>query len=91
MPSNIRILLLIHVLSSFLIGSVHAGCPAGDLNNDCLVDFLDFQLFTEQWLEPSGSDEQMNFADLDGADGVNMSDLALFVQMFGLLKPKINF
>ncbi|MBN2592591.1 MAG: lamin tail domain-containing protein [Sedimentisphaerales bacterium] len=80
MPANIRLLLLAHVLSIFLIGSVHAVCPAGDLNNDCLVDFLDFQLFTEQWLEPSGSGEQMNFADLDGADGVNMSDLALFVQ-----------
>lgn len=79
MPAYIRLFLLAHLLSIFLIGSVHAGCPAGDLNGDCLVDFLDFQIFTEQWLEPSGNDE-IKYTDLDGVDGVNMSDLALFVQ-----------
>jgi hypothetical protein len=78
-PAYIRLFLLAHVLSIFLIGSVHAGCPASDLNGDCLVDFLDFQIFTEQWLEPSGSDA-IKYTDLDGVDGVNMSDLALFVQ-----------
>jgi hypothetical protein len=79
-PSYIRLFLLTHVLSISLIGSVHAGCPAGDLNSDCLVDFLDLQIFTEQWLEPSENGAETNYADLDGADGVNMSDLALFVQ-----------
>jgi len=63
-----------------LAGSVHAGCPAGDLNGDCRVDFLDLQVFTGQWLEPSGSGVETNYADLDGADGVNMSDLALLVR-----------
>lgn len=57
-----------------------AGCPAGDLNGDCRVDFLDVQIFSGQWLEPSGSGIEMNFADLDGADGVNMSDFALLVR-----------
>ncbi|NIN36199.1 MAG: hypothetical protein GTO60_14315, partial [Gammaproteobacteria bacterium] len=80
MPVYIRLLLLTHVLSISLIGSTHAGCPAGDLNGDCRVDFLDLQVFTGQWLEPSASGVETNYADLDGADGVNMSDLALFVQ-----------
>ena len=80
MSVYIRLLFLAHVLSIYLIGSVHAGCPAGDLNGDCRVDFLDLQIFTEQWLEPSEAGVEMNYADLDGADGVNMSDFALFVQ-----------
>ncbi|HUT46835.1 MAG TPA: chitobiase/beta-hexosaminidase C-terminal domain-containing protein, partial [Sedimentisphaerales bacterium] len=80
MPGYFRLLLLAHVLSMSLAGSVHAGCPAGDLNGDCRVDFLDLQVFTGQWLEPSGSGVETNYADLDGADGVNMSDLALLVR-----------
>jgi len=78
-PGYIRLLLLCLVLSVSLVGSVHAGCPAGDLNGDCRIDFLDVQLLTGQWLEPSGSDPETSYADLDGADGVNMSDLALLV------------
>jgi hypothetical protein len=73
-------LLLIHILSISLVSSAHADCPAGDLNGDCRVDFQDVQVFTEQWLEPSGSGAETNYADLDGVDGVNMSDLALFVR-----------
>ena len=80
MPVYIRLLLLTHLLNISLIGSVHAGCPAGDLNGDCRVDFLDVQIFSGQWLEPSGSSAETNYADLDGVDGVNMSDLALFVR-----------
>lgn len=80
MPAYFRLLLLCNVLSISLIGSVHAGCPVGDFNGDCLVDFLDLQIFTEQWLEPSGTSVNMNYADLDGADGVNISDLAIWVK-----------
>ena len=79
MPGHIRLLLLAHVLSISLVGSVHAGCPAGDLNGDCRIDFLDVQIIAGQWLEPSKSGAETSIADLDGADGVNMSDLALLV------------
>ncbi|MFC1792646.1 lamin tail domain-containing protein [Planctomycetota bacterium] len=79
-PYIIRLLLLTHLLSISLIGYVHAGCPSGDLNGDCRVDFQDLQVFTAQWLEPSGSGAETNYADLDGVDGVNMSDLALVVR-----------
>ena len=80
MPGYIRLLLLALVLSVSVVGSVDADCPAGDLNGDCRIDFLDVQIFSEQWLEPSGSSVEVIYADLDGADGVNMSDLALLVR-----------
>jgi hypothetical protein len=79
-PGHIRLLLHALILSIFLVGSIHAGCPAGDLNGDCRIDFLDVQIFAGQWLEPSGSGAETSIADLDGADGVNMSDLALLVR-----------
>jgi len=79
-PGYIRLLLLCLLLSVSLAGSAYAGCPAGDLNGDCRIDFLDVQIFAGQWLEPSGSGAETSIADLDGADGVNMSDLALLVR-----------
>jgi hypothetical protein len=78
-PGHIRLLLHVLVLSIFLVGSVYAECPAGDLNGDCRIDFLDVQVFAKQWLEPSGSNAEANNADLDGVDGVNLSDFALLV------------
>jgi len=44
-PGYIRLLLPGLVLSISLVGSVHAGCPSGDLNGDCRIDFLDVQIF----------------------------------------------
>jgi len=73
----IRLLLLCLLLSISMVGSVHAVCPAGDLNGDCRIDFLDVQIFAGQWLEPSASGAETRSADLDGADGVNISDFAL--------------
>jgi len=67
------------VLSLLLNGSIYSGCPDGDLNGDCRIDFLDVQIFAGQWLEPSSGDEQPNGADIDGIDGVNLSDFALLV------------
>ena len=64
-------------LSALFISAAEADCPEGDLNSDCKVDFLDISVFAEQWLEPSDSDSDTNFADFDGVDGVNISDFAL--------------
>ncbi|MEA3224528.1 MAG: lamin tail domain-containing protein, partial [Planctomycetota bacterium] len=72
---RIRVLLFAFaVLSS---GSVRANCPPGDLNGDCRVDLLDVQILANQWLTPSESCPEVGCADLDGVDGVNMSDFAL--------------
>ncbi|HCO95878.1 MAG TPA: hypothetical protein DIU00_18390 [Phycisphaerales bacterium] len=80
MPGYIRFLLLVLILIISLVGSARAGCPAGDLNGDCRVDFLDVRIFAEQWLEPSGSCSDSNCADLDGVDGVTMSDFVLLTR-----------
>jgi len=72
--------LIVSIFSIFLVGSVKAVCPLGDLNGDCYVDLLDIQIFAEQWLEPSEPSLEPNFADFDGIDGVNMSDFALLTE-----------
>lgn len=51
-------------------------CDA-DLNNDCIVNFLDFSQLTDAFL---GADAD---ADLSGDDVVNFVDIALFVPFFG--------
>jgi hypothetical protein len=39
------------VSTAFLVGSVWANCPEGDLNRDCKVDFHDLGLLAGSWLE----------------------------------------
>jgi len=68
------------ILTLFLIVSVKAVCPTGDLNGDCKVNFLDISVFAEQWLQPSDTSSEPNYADLDGVGGVNMSDFALLTK-----------
>jgi len=79
-PGHIRLLLDALAFSIFLVVSVHAGCPADDLNGDCRIDFLDVQIFAGQWLEHSGGSIETSNADLDGVDGVNLSDFALLAR-----------
>ncbi|MHC4425224.1 MAG: lamin tail domain-containing protein, partial [Planctomycetota bacterium] len=76
----IGISLLASVMTASLVGSAKADCPAGDLNRDCRVDFLDLHIFAEQWLEPSDDCPEANCADLDGVGGVNMSDFVLLTE-----------
>ncbi|MGD2095300.1 MAG: CotH kinase family protein, partial [Phycisphaerales bacterium] len=68
----IKVLLFVLLLSQFLVCSVKADCPAGDINGDCKVSFQDIGILAEQWLAPPESP-----ADLNGDDLVNMADLAL--------------
>ncbi|MGD8499815.1 MAG: lamin tail domain-containing protein [Phycisphaerales bacterium] len=77
---SVRISLLGLALTAVLAGSVYAGCPGGDLNRDCRVDFLDVHVFAEQWLEPSDDCLDANCADLDGVNGVDMSDFVLLTR-----------
>ncbi|MHC4425795.1 MAG: chitobiase/beta-hexosaminidase C-terminal domain-containing protein, partial [Planctomycetota bacterium] len=77
MLRHTKILLLVLVTTIYLVGSVHARCPEGDLNRDCRVDLLDMQVFAEQWLAAPGSS-----ADLNGDDEVNMDDLVLLAEQW---------
>lgn len=53
-------------------------CPQGDLSGDCAVDLADLLLLAEQWMDPFGCDLHPDHcADLIGADGVNLADLAV--------------
>jgi hypothetical protein len=52
---------------------------AGDLNNDCKVDFADLEIMVEQWLQPPG----LPSADIwppDGNDIVNFEDFAVMAE-----------
>ena len=69
-----KILLVAVVLTASLLGPVQAGPLVGDLDGNWKVDWVDLQIFADQWLVPSGS------ADFDGANGVNMADFAILAQ-----------
>jgi len=68
------------MLTISLAGSVLAVCPLGDLDENCIVDWEDLRIFARQWLDPLGSCSDPNCADLDGFNGVNMSDFALLAK-----------
>ncbi|MBN2131715.1 MAG: CotH kinase family protein, partial [Sedimentisphaerales bacterium] len=51
------------------------GCPAGDLNRDCRIDFQDMQILGEQWLASAESP-----ADLDGDGKVVLKDFAIIAE-----------
>ncbi|MBN1804372.1 MAG: CotH kinase family protein [Sedimentisphaerales bacterium] len=56
-------------------------CPLSDLTGDCIVDFSDLVVFTEQWLSPPGCpDYPLGCADLTGNDGVDLFDFALLAE-----------
>ena len=61
--------------------------PAGDLNEDQRVDFEDIRILGRQWLDPDCLVSGCT-ADLDGADGVNMVDLALLAKNWAI-GPKV--
>jgi hypothetical protein len=46
------IISLLSLISAAIIaGSAWADCPEGDLNRDCIVDFLDLAVLAESWLD----------------------------------------
>jgi hypothetical protein len=50
----------------------------GDINDDNNIDFIDFALFAEQWLEINCND--CNGTDLNGDRTVGLDDLWQFAQ-----------
>ena len=74
MSSSIKAILLSLLIALSSAGPVIADCPVGDLNDDCQVDWKDLLLFTEDWLDQSGTGSKAN---LDGFNSVDMTDFAL--------------
>jgi len=69
--SSVRNLLPALILVMFLVGSVWAACPDGDVYDDCRVDWFDLKFLADHWLDPAGSP-----ADIVGDDGVDIADFA---------------
>ncbi|HIJ51708.1 MAG TPA: hypothetical protein HPP66_00960, partial [Planctomycetes bacterium] len=77
MPGDVKISLLALVLTLCSAHSTGAQLyTVGDLNADHKVDFKDLQIFSLQWLDPSGCFGS-GCADLDGLNGIDMVDFAL--------------
>jgi len=64
-------------LTAFFVSFLYAKCPEGDLNRDCLVDFLDVQVFAGQWLAPPES-----FADLNDDEQVDIYDFTILAEQW---------
>jgi len=56
-----------------------AGCPRGDIDEDCKVSFSDVELMAELWLRPRCRGPSCP-ADIDDVPGVNLGDFALLAQ-----------
>jgi hypothetical protein len=74
---------IIAVIISFVVLSLPNARAAqnrpGDLDNDFKIDTNDLRIFIEQWLDPPGCSGQ-GCADLDGQNGVDFADFAIFAQ-----------
>ncbi|MCX5636103.1 MAG: lamin tail domain-containing protein, partial [Planctomycetota bacterium] len=78
--NSIKILLLSLIFTTLWASSALAHLyPIGDLNEDRKVDSKDLLILARQWLSPSCLIPGCE-ADLDGADGVNMVDLAILAE-----------
>ena len=67
---------LLFALTLSLVASAGAWrCPTGDLNGDCKVNSQDLEILAHQWLASSPTP-----ANLDGINGVNLTDFALLAQ-----------
>lgn len=73
--ANIKSIILILVFI-FAVSAQADLYPVGDLNQDFSVDIDDLMIFAEQWMDESGC-VPPNCAELDGLDGVTMSDFSM--------------
>jgi len=79
MPKLVYIPVYVLMVAFLSAGTVMGGCPTGDLNRNCRVDFKDVGIFAEQWLEGIGEP-----GDFTGIDGVNIVDFSLLAQNWGV-------
>ncbi|HIJ70435.1 MAG TPA: hypothetical protein HPP87_03625 [Planctomycetes bacterium] len=77
-PNSMLILLLTPVLTVCVISTPAAIYTLGDLNENYQVNIQDLLILVQQWLDESGCQgHPTDCADLDGQNGVNITDFAL--------------
>ena len=70
------------LLFAFLLAPAAApASPLGDINKDCRVNLQDVKVLAQQWLEPDCTG--VLCADMDGVDGINWADFAVFCENWG--------
>ncbi len=62
-------------------------CPVGDTTGDCAVDVADFLTLAQSWLDADILAGQL--PDLDGIDGVTLSDMAVLAQAWDMRGPSV--
>ena len=62
--------------------------PTGDLNHDCIVNLADLLLVASVWTSNSGG-VGSNPADINGQDGVNLSDFSLMAENWLIESPPV--
>jgi len=75
-PLIVSVVTAVVIFSSPLLST--AACPPADLTGDCVVDFADLRVFTQQWLADGA-----NPADLVGNEHVDLADLAELARYWG--------
>jgi len=52
-------------------------CPAYDLSGDCIVNFVDFAIMAEWWMNDCGiNNKYCGYAELDASGNINFDDIA---------------
>ncbi len=70
-----------NIYPSFLAADYLATCdiaPYGDINTDCIVDFKDFTLFAQHWLDSCTEPDWCGNTDFDQSGTTDIYDMALF-------------
>ncbi len=71
-------------------GHSGASYPAGDFNENNVIDHDDYFSFRDTMFDPNPSPTAMSFADFDGNDVVNMADFAIFLSGFTGVQPNCD-
>ncbi len=86
MSKSTAILSLSSVLIVILASLSTAVCPDGDLNDDCIIDWQDVEIFTSQWLDPYPSREGLAaywMLDGDAKDAAGGNDGTIYGALDG--------
>ncbi len=69
-------------LGIFAISTTQGACPLGDISGDCELNWIDFQMFADHWLE-----SPTEVGDLDSDGDVDAQDYALLAKGWSVVAP----